>query len=301
MNSSLLVGNNMRSPNSRSRNGMTLIEVVIAMAIFVTFLVGALEAMVSMRNLATQHERTEDLENEGKKMVRTFTNDIANSAWFYEPGFNTRTARYPVVTKAATGAYGDTLAFVKLRTERSVSSDPQNLHVEHVSFANLAAKPIRFSNYHNATAVNSLVLNETYLQAVDEDDPETFLNDTYVAAVWESASAAQTFMENADKNKVRIYRYEVQVSPITGLGSLRRMYHNQQTGDTWQVAEILSDHILEFEVDLYNTSSSAAGLNMNQVRFRFVLERPGANGVARSRRAVEAVIAMRSITNDKTN
>ena len=294
----------MRSPINRLRNGMTLIEVVIAMAIFITFLVGALEAMVSMRNLATLHERTEDLENEGKKIVRTFTNDVANSAWFYEAGFNTRTAIYPAVTKAATGAYGDILEFVKLRTERSMSSDPQNLHVEHVNFDDSTTKPVRFSNYHNATAVNSLVLNETYLQAVVNGTESTYLNDTFVAAVWESPSAAQTFIQNANKNNVRVYRYDVAVSPQTGLGSLRRMYRNPTTGtttSTWQVAEILSDHILEFEVDLYNSSGSAAGLNMNQIRLRFVLERPGANGVARSRRAVEAVIAMRSITNDKTN
>ena len=290
----------MRSPINRLRNGMTLIEVVIAMAIFITFLVGALEAMVSMRNLATLHERTEDLENEGKKIVRTFTNDVANSAWFYEAGFNTRTAVYPAVTKAAIGAYGDILEFVKLRTERSVSSDPQNLHVEHVNFDDSTTKPVRFSNYHNATAVNSLVLNETYLQAVVSGTESTYLNDTYVAAVWESASAAQTFIQNANKNNVRVYRYDVAISPQTGLGSLRRMYRNQ-TGGTWQVAEILSDNILEFEVDLYNSSSSAAGLNMNQIRLRFVLERPGANGVARSRRVVETIVAMRSITNDKTN
>ena len=291
----------MRSPINRLRNGMTLIEVVIAMAIFITFLVGALEAMVSMRNLATLHERTEDLENEGKKIVRTFTNDIANSAWFYEAGFNTRTAIYPAVTKAATGAYGDTLEFVKLRTERSASTDPQNLHVEHVNFDDATTKPVPFNNYHNAIAVNSLVLNTTYLGTISATDSNTFLNDTYVAAVWESASVAQTFIENANKSKVRIYRYEVQVSPRTGLGSLRRMYHNQLDGSSWQVAEILSDNILEFEVDLYNTSSSAAGLNMNQIRLRFVLERPGANGVARSRRVVETIVAMRSITNDKTN
>ena len=290
----------MRNPISPPRNGMTMIEVVIAMAIFITFLVGALEAMVSMRNLATLHERTEDLENEGKKIVRTFTNDIANSAWFYEAGFNTRTAVYPAVTKAATGAYGDILEFVKLRTERSVNSDPQNLHVEHVNFDDSTTKPVRFSNYHNATAVNSLVLNETYLQAVVSGNESTYLNDTYVAAVWESASAAQTFIQNANKNNVRVYRYDVAVSPQTGLGSLRRMYRNQ-TGGAWQVADILSDNILEFEVDLYDTSSSAAGLNMNQIRLRFVLERPGANGVARSRRVVETIVAMRSITNDKTN
>jgi Tfp pilus assembly protein PilW len=291
----------MRSQNIRLRIGMTLIEVVIAMAIFITFLVGALEAMVSMRNLATLHERTEDLENEGKKIVRTFTNDIANSAWFYyKPDANTRTAVYPAVTKAVTGAYGDTLEFVKLRTERSVSSDPQNLHVEHINFDDSTTKPVRFSNYHNATAVNSLVLNTSYLGTISATDSNTFLNDTYVAAVWESASAAQTFIQNANKDNVRVYRYDVQVSQSTGLGSLRRMYRNQ-TGGTWQVAEILSEHILEFEVDLYNSSGSAAGLNMNQIRLRFVLERPGANGVARSRRSVEAVIAMRSITNDKTN
>jgi type II secretory pathway pseudopilin PulG len=278
----------MRSQNIRLRIGMTLIEVVIAMAIFITFLVGALEAMVSMRNLATLHERTEDLENEGKKIVRTFTNDIANSAWFYyKPDANTRTAVY-------------TLEFVKLRTERSVSSDPQNLHVEHINFDDSTTKPVRFSNYHNATAVNSLVLNTSYLGTISATDSNTFLNDTYVAAVWESASAAQTFIQNANKDNVRVYRYDVQVSQSTGLGSLRRMYRNQ-TGGTWQVAEILSEHILEFEVDLYNSSGSAAGLNMNQIRLRFVLERPGANGVARSRRSVEAVIAMRSITNDKTN
>ena len=291
----------MRSPINRLRNGMTLIEVVIAMAIFITFLVGALEAMVSMRNLATLHERTEDLENEGKKIVRTFTNDVANSAWFYEAGYNTRTAIYPAVTKAATGAYGDTLEFVKLRTERSVSNDPQNLRVDNVNFADENMKPVRFSNYHNATAVNSLVLNKTYLGTISATDSNTFLNDTYVAAVWESASVAQTFIENADKSKVRIYRYEVRVSPSTGLGSLRRMYHNQVAGSSWQVAEILSENILEFEVDLYNTSGSTAGLNMNQIRVRFVLERPGTGGVARSRRVVEAVIALRSITNDKTN
>ena len=285
---------------SRTRAGLSLLEVVIAMAIFAVFLVGAMEAMSSMRSLATVYERTDDQEREGRRILRTFTNDLSNSAWLFTADYDSRAPAYPTVTRGGSQAYGDAIEFVKLRTERTLSNDPRGLHVERVNFADPGGKPVRFSDYHHAPAVKSLVLNTTYQESRKEGVAATYLNDVYVATVWESGQGSQTFQQNADPRGIRVYRYEVRVSQRTGLGELVRLYRNQAAAP-WQVTDVLSEHVLEFEVELFDTPGTAAGLNMNQVRFRLVLERPGDAGTARTRRAIEAVVAMRSITTDASN
>jgi hypothetical protein len=255
--------------------------------------------MSGMRNFASTHERTEDLELEGKRILRTFTNDFVNSAWFFQmTAVNQSQARYPVVSKQAmTGAYADAIEFVKLRTERSLNQDATDLRVEHVDFSNPVDQPVPFSNYHKAKPAYSLVLNEQYLEPKLTADPTTWLNDIYVSAVWESARPSQTFIDNANPARIRVYRYEVQLNPATGYGKLVRLYRNSAT-DPWIEAEVVSENVLEFEVDLAGTRP---GLNLNQVRFRLVLERLDTGSAARARRVVETTVAMRSITNDRSN
>lgn len=282
-----------------TRTALSLVEIIISMAIFATFLVAALESMSGMRNFTSTHERVEDLENESKRILRTVTNDFANSAWFFQmTAVNTSQPRFPVVFKQAdTGAYADAIEFVKLRTERSLNTDATDLRVEHVNFANPADRPVPFSSYHQAKPVYSLVLNERYLDPKLPGDATTWMNDVYVSAVWESAQPAQTFSDNADPAKIRVYRYEVQLSPDTGYGRLVRLYRNSATAP-WTEAEVLSENVLEFEVDRFDTRP---GLNMNQIGFRLVLERRDAGNAARARRVVETTVAMRSITNDRSN
>lgn len=297
MSWSLPAGNDVTTVPTRS--ALSLLEILISLAVFATFLIAALESMSSMRNFTNTHERVEDLENESKRILRTVTNDFANSAWFFQmTAMNTSQPRFPVVFKqASTGAYADAIEFVKLRTERSLNTNAADLRVEHVNFANLADRPVPFSNYHQAKPVYSLVLNERYLDPKLPGDSTTWMNDVYVAAVWESAQSSQSFSDNADPTKIRVYRYEVQVSPDTGYGRLVRLYRNSATGP-WIEAEVLSENVLEFEVDRFDTRP---GLNMNQISFRLVLERLDTGSAARARRVVETTVAMRSITNDRSN
>lgn len=297
MNSSLPGGSDVKFATPRS--ALSLVEIIISLAIFATFLVAALEAMSGMRNFTNTHERVEDLEIESKRILRAVTNDFANSAWFFQKtAINASEPRFPVVFKqATTGAYADAIEFVKLRTERSLNADATSLHVEHVNFTNPADQPVPFSRYHQAKPVYSLVLNERYLDPKLAGDATTWMNDTYVTAVWESSQASQSFSDNADPTRIRVYRYEVQLSPETGYGRLVRLYRNA-VDTPWIEAEVLSENVLEFEVDRFDTRP---GLNMNQISFRLVLERLDTGSAGRARRVVETTVAMRSITNDRSN
>ena len=284
---------------------MSLVEIVIAMAIFAAFLVVVMQSMLSLRGLTDFSQRQDDLERESRRILQTLTDDLTNSAWFYRPDINTVTGAmtmvpvYPRVTKTTDplASFGDTLEFVKLRTERSIAVAPASLRTEHVNFSDSLSKPVEMADYWQGPAVRSLVLNEDYGKALNTGDLAYPYRNVFVAAVWESDRKHLSFLENADETKLRRYRYLVLPNATTGSGRLVRQYKNADEADYFG-EETIAENIFELKVDSSFTWST---LNRNQLHVSFVLERPGQTGSARVRRKVDATLAMRSITNEATN
>ena len=285
--------------------GMSLVEIVIAMAIFAAFLVVVVQSMLSLRGLTDFSQRQDDLERESRRILQTLSDDLTNSAWFYKPDVNTVTGVttmvpvYPLVAKSIDplASFGDTLEFVKLRTERSVAATPATLRTEHVNFADTLIKPVAMADYWQGPAVRSLVLNEDFGKALNTGDAAYPYRNTFVAAVWESDRSNLTFLENADETNLRRYRYVVTTNALTGTGTLVRQYKNASEA-VYSGEETIAENVFELKFD---SSATWKTLNRNQLHVSFILERPAQPGTARVRRKVDATIAMRSITNEATN
>lgn len=298
-------GRPMPSDGPRLPAGLSLVEMLIAMAIFAAFLVAVIQSMIGLRGLTGFAQRHDDLERESRRIVQLLTDDLTNSAWFHVPDINTATGAmtmvpvYPRVTKTTDplASFGDTLEFVKLRTERSVAATPAALRTEHVHFADPLLKPVAMEEYWHGPAVRSLVLNEDYGKALNTGDAGYPYRNVFVSAVWESNLTHLTFLQNADETKLRRYRYLVVPDATSGSGRLVRQFKNADETE-WTGEETIAGNVFELRIDSSFTWST---LNRNQLHVSFILERPAETGTARVRRRVDATIAMRSITNDVTN
>jgi type II secretory pathway pseudopilin PulG len=287
------------------RRALTLLEVIIGTALFATMLVVVTESAISVRSYATMNERTDDLEAEGRSILRQLSSDLSNAAWFYERPSPSDQAvpLYPKVIKPADPAtsFGDQIMFLKLRTERSNDETPDKLVVEHVNLNNGNNPTKRMSQYATAPAVFSLVLNDAFI-----DNGSA----TFVSAVWESKDAGLTYEQNQLRPNLRHYRYTVELHPVSGRGELRRSYINglppEDGGpEPWVMEENQhwGRHIANLTIDtaLTTATSGQRRLSPNQIRIKLELRRDAEGSVAQVRRTFYTTIALRSITNEVTN
>lgn len=285
------------------RAALTLLEVVIGLALFATVMVAVIESTAAVRSYAVMHERTDDLESEGRTILRQLSADLSNAAWYFDRSDPTVAAvpLLPRVVRAADPAasLGDELVFLKLRTERNVNNNPAVLQVEHVNLS--GAAPRRMADYATAPVVYSLVLNEGF---VDNGSMP------FVSTVWESYEGGLTHAENQDRTRLRHYRYAVVPNPQTGRGELRRFYCNGLPVDEGGSEAWVSDndqawgrHIASLRFDTFVTTAGTGQrrLSPNQIRVHLELRHDGQDGRASARRVFQATIALRSITNETTN
>lgn len=287
------------------RHGLTLLEVIIGMALFATMLVVVTESAMSVRSYATMHERTDDLEDEGRTILRQLSADLSNAAWFYEKPSPTEQAVpvYPRVVQPADPAasFGNELVFLKLRTERNSDNTPDKLQVEHVNLSSTNNPTKRMSQYSTAPAVFSLVLNDAFI-----DNGSM----TFVSAVWEASGTGLTYDQNQLRQNLRHYRYAVEPHPVSGRGELRRFYVNGKPPedggtDPWvrEESQAWGRHVdyLTIDTALTTVASGQRRLSPNQIRIKLELLADAKDGVAPVRRTFYTTIALRSITNEVTN
>lgn len=312
---------------------MTMIEVIIASAIFATLTAGVMEMLVSGENFSSMDSWQKQMEINGKQALNLMSKDICNSAWFPIQGgatVATNLNTFPRVWKsndanrsnAPSPSYpwGDAMTFYRLRTETTINTDPTQLVTTEVNFNALEAGTSNyccpFSQYWNGPPVFCLQLNPTWVAGT-----------TLVEANWEAPTAleaassvtnAPNWSSNTTCSSLRMYRYVVMASPTTaGLGALVRQWVNSgSTVDTGWAAPVLSgptqncsllvDNVLSVTFDTYLTESDTAvsDINENQVRITLVLAAPqstssttsNASGEAYLTRTLSATYALRSIS-----
>lgn len=251
----------------RSRQATTLLELIIATALFSTLLVLVLEALMNMRGLAHTVEDIDILEEEAATAKREITRDFTNSGWFYcKPGANGRKfypqihlsdqktwqllpispdpvveipeldsatktfilKTYPAsVTMNRASVLGDAIVFARLQPEGVPLSETP---VQ--SFATIVdfrtASPVRMDAFANARPVQSLLMKYDPTAA---DQPLT------TSVVWETTPRAMTEADGltagemfSDAN-IRLFCYRVVPDPTTGRGQLIRYYSNPNSGN----------------------------------------------------------------------
>jgi hypothetical protein len=282
-----------------NRLALTLMEIIISIALFATLMVAVIESSISTQSYFNFHERVDDLETEGRTILRLISSDLSNSTWF-------NSTEMPVVEKATlpfkdiggnTVTYRvDQIMFLKLRTERSLDDNPANLQVERVTFKDA---PTPMSQYATAPVIYSLILNEDF---VDNG------NNNFVSAVWESSKIQSgtglSYADNNDRTNLRHYRYCIGVNQRTGLGEFRREFVNGMPdaanwwqSSNWQRDTALGSHVVSLEFTLW-TDVDANGkrpVNRNQIGVKLILQSNGTERSASTRREFSTTIAMRSI------
>jgi hypothetical protein len=225
--------------STTSDRGTSLFEVVLAMGIFTTVLVGIMQALISTRNYVGEDEIRNDLELESLRVFNEFSNDLGNSAWFQNapvisPSNNEPDPKadspetYPNVGKGLAGLgttdWGDQIDFVRLRTKDSTKLSPYELRNDgaHKSRINLTqANAVNLDQFLSANAVSTLIVNENWLAGTE---------DPYVWPVFEAAVANLTFDQNRSfanpARSPRLYRYIVRQQANSQSGRLVRQYSN---------------------------------------------------------------------------
>ena len=221
------------------RAGTTLLEMIIALGIFTTLLVGIMQTYIASRNYTEADTISNDLELEGIRIMAELTNDLSNSAWFgqapsIDPNNNKPApmsdspVTFPNVGKGNLGKgttnWGDQLDFVKIRSKAGTYLSPNQMKggasAARINFLGTEARPL--DDFINADTLLTLVVNPNYVAGSTEEP--------FVWPVFESAVAPLTYSENASFSNPayspRLYRYIVREKPGSIFGQLVRQYSN---------------------------------------------------------------------------
>jgi type II secretory pathway pseudopilin PulG len=281
---------------SMRNRAMTLLEILIATALFSAMLVLVIEAMMNLRGLASTVEDMDILEEQAARAKRAITRDFANSGWFYcHPGANGRrlypqihlsdkqpwqplaispetTVTIPLTTTTSktvvasvnqnrASLLGDAIVFTRLQPEGVALSDrPVPPGAAIVDFKQ--ALPQRLDQFANARPVQSLVI-----------DPDAIDQPELTSVVWEtSPTAAGAGLGSADlydDNKVRLFCYRVVPDPVTGRGQLIRYYSNPGAVDrnsdaAWEIDEVIATDVVGMRIYSFEMAGWYAGTATNR-------------------------------------
>lgn len=282
------------------RLGLTLLETIIAVAVFSIMTAMVMEALISYRNLAFVVEDTDIIEEQANRAQRVIARDFSNSGWFYcRAGFPSK-RYYPQVhtfTKASWQPYqiippaaedltvvdasghssvvpftatvatnlstslGDAVVFARLQPEGTQASEKPVNHMSSSVVDFNAHPPVRLDNFARARSISSLILNPNATDSAE-----------LTSVVWETtptkiASGLGTSNLYNDAN-VRLMCYRVMRDPSSGRGSLTRFYSNpgseRNTEAGWIQDEVLATDVVSFRVYTFEMSTWYAGTETNQ-------------------------------------
>ena len=279
--------------------GMTMMEMMIALIIFSSVMVGVIQSLISSTNYVDFDEARNNLNLAEMEFQKRTINDLANAAWFYRYDPKSDQMYIDPLTKAherlfpVVGKDGDTLEFIKLRTSPIVSDSPSK---EHYATTNFKSKEnvIGFNQFLDALPTPLMVMNPDYKQ-----DPQWF-----VAAAWESNVAGLSFDDNQNPDLLRHYLYAVE-KDAAGTSNLVRKYLNGYTGspppiDKWILDDVMIQNVVDVKFEtpdpLVNDS-----LSENQISISVLVERTP-QGAAQTgvtvKRHIQFTASMRSINQE---
>jgi prepilin-type N-terminal cleavage/methylation domain-containing protein len=261
------------------RHAFSLMEVIIAIALFATLLVGVLETALSVRQFTDQHEALLDLEQEGRLILSQITSDLSNSGWLKtDPG---QVVLYPVIFPPLVNGlpvvdpvlFGNRVEFLRINSANGVAGS------DWIDFSTPTTPMDRWETPNNAIP-----------ELVSDPDYTTQVGRRLVTPAWETTSAYSTqqlsYVNNQDVSKLRIYVFQVDPSP-SGRGTLHRYYREGAGGALIRDPRLgdLGSHIFSLLVRPVNGTQ----------RLQIMLElRNDVPGKARAIRTFIANVAMRS-------
>lgn len=277
-----------------SRQGSTLLELIIATALFSTLLVLVIEAMMNLRGLAHTVEDIDILEEEAGTIRKELERDFSNSGWFYcLPGANGQkfypqihlstkedwqlTAITPApsvtiklynkttklfadqtfeasVTENRASVLGDAIVFARLQPEGQQLSETPA--TSRATIVNMrTVNPLPLNKFASARPVQSLLFN-----------PDNF-EEQLSSVVWETTpsrvAAGLQAGDLFDDNNIRLYCYRVVPDPQTGRGQLIRYYSNpgsdRDDDAAWTVDKVIANDVVGMRIYSSEMASWYAG------------------------------------------
>lgn len=281
------------------RNGSTLMELVLALAVLAMALGITLESLVSVNSFGGFHARQSDLDEQLRRVSDRLHADLANTAWFVQ--YNSHTKRQerilPRVVRSDPDGFGDELHYLRLRSEHTLGPTPDDSRVAAVDFAREAPTPM--DQFARAHGVRSLLLNPGWTvggKTADAEKKKTDEKNTpFAVPAWESAGLID-FTASQDLDHVRQYRLIVRPDlEVTGRGVLLREYRDGNQG-RWISDERIADNLVSFTV---LTNRELPTLHANQLMISLTVQADDLQtGEARERRKQTLIIAMRSAFNE---
>jgi len=277
------------------QRGMTLLEVMIATVLFSAMMVVVIEAMITLRSLASTVDDMDVLEEQAASAKRAITRDLASSGWFYcisgvngrkfypqihlsevtwqpssiapppevtIPEFNpltnviaSRTYTASVNLNQAT-ILGDALVFARLQAEGQPFADvPSRPSAAIINFDSHA--PQRLDLYARANPVQSLVIKPT---ATDQPDLTSVVWETTPTKIQSGLDSETLF----DDRNIRLFSYRVIPDPVTGRRQLIRFYSNptnsdRNTASAWIQDEVIANDVMSMRIYSYKMATWYSG------------------------------------------
>jgi hypothetical protein len=216
-----------------NRTGTTVMEMILALGIFVTVVVGITQGLIATRSYVGEDEIRADFELESARLLNEFTKDLANATWFGVPPSSAPSTNednpyaatpltYPNVGRNVPGRrWGDQLDFVKLRLSDDIVLRPGDGRQTTVRVDDPLNPPVELDEFLDAKAMTTMIANPSWLPGSDDD---------FLMPVFDAPVTGLTFEENrqftAPNRSPRLWRYIVRESPSTGRGQLVRQYSN---------------------------------------------------------------------------
>jgi len=219
--------------------GTTLLEMVLALGVFMTVVVGITQGMIATRNYVGEDEIRADFELESARLLNKFTYDLANSTWFGDapsmfPSSNkdnpyaVSPTTFPNVAKSAPDRrWGDQLDFVRLRLSDQIVLRPGEARQAMVRVDDAANPAVQLDNFLNAKAMTTMISNPDWIPGSSDD---------FLLPVFDAPVVGLTFAQNRQfttpNRSPRLYRYVVRESPVASAnpasrrGQLVRQYSN---------------------------------------------------------------------------
>jgi hypothetical protein len=215
----------------KHRLGTTLLEVVLALGIFVMVVVGITQGLIATRTYVGEDKIRSDFELESARMLNEFTKDLANATWFGDPPSSIPSTNknnpyidspltFPNVGRM-TNKWGDQLDFVKLRLSDEIVLRPGDSRQTVVRVDDPTNPPVQLDQFLNAKAMTTMIANPSWIPGSDLD---------FLMPVFDSPVTGLSFDQNRQfttpDRSPRLWRYFVRSSPVTGRGQLVRQYSN---------------------------------------------------------------------------
>lgn len=270
--------------NMRYRHASTLLELIIATALFSTLLVLVIEAMMNLRGLAHTIEDIDILEEEAGTIRKELERDFSNSGWFYcLPGANGQkfypqihlstketwqlTAITPPPTVTIKLYNPSTMAFADQDFTASVTENRASVLGDAIVFARLQSEgqplsetptstraaivnfrsvnPLPMDKFASARPVQSLLFNPNIN---DQDQLSSVVWETTPSRVSAGLLAGDLF----DDENIRLFCYRVVPDPQTGRGQLIRYYSNpgsdRNDDAAWIVDKVIANDVVGMRI-----------------------------------------------------